>query len=129
MHALRSPRRPSRGLPPGLAAFYSRQPVVMKRTDILPFLLLAPVLGFVVMQARQSPRLTATSQAAALAAGRSSDDGRSERVAAPLPDRGSAEGRLAAASAPVAADARDVDDIRRRLSLGSSGTYIDEILA
>jgi hypothetical protein len=100
----------------------------MKRTDILPFLLLAPVLGFVVLQARQSPRLTATSQAAALAAGRSSDDGRSTRIAAPLPERGSADGSLAAASAP-AADARDVDDIRRRLVLGSRGTYIDEILA
>ncbi len=101
----------------------------MKRTDILPFLLLAPVLGFVAMEARNSPRLTSTSQAAALAAARSSDDGRSERLAAPLPDRSSAEGSLAAASAPAVADARDVDDIRRRLTLGSSGTYIDEILA
>ena len=99
----------------------------MKRTDILPFLLLAPVLGFVVMQARHSPRLTATSQAAVLAAGLSSDDGRSERMAAPLPDLGSAEGSLAAVSAP-AADARDLDDIRRRLALGATGTYIDEIL-
>ena len=101
----------------------------MKRTDILPFLLLAPVLGFVAIQASRSPRLTSTSQAAALAAARSSDDGRSERNVAPLPDRNSAEGSLAAASAPAAADARDVDDIRRRLTLGSSGTYIGEILA
>ena len=102
----------------------------MKRTDILPFLLLAPVLGFVAMQASRSPRLTSTSQAAALAAGRLSDDGRSERNTVLLPNRGSAEGSLAAVPAPAAvADARDVDDIRRRLTLGSSGTYIDEILA
>ena len=104
----------------------------MKRTDILPFLLLAPVLGFVAMQASRSPRLTSISQAATLAAGRSSDDGRTERNAAPLPDRSSAEGSLDAAPTPApasAADARDVDDIRRRLTLGSGGTYIDEILA
>ena len=101
----------------------------MKRTDILPFLLLAPVLGFVALQASRSPRLTSTSQAAALAAGRSSADGRPERDPA-LPSRSSAEGSLAATPAPLAAaDARDVDDIRRRLTLGSSGTYIDEILA
>lgn len=102
----------------------------MKRTDILPFLLLAPVLGFVALQARNSPRLTATSQAAVLAAGRSSDDGRSERLAAPLPDPSSAEGSLAATSpAPALSNARDVDDIRRRLTLGATGTYIGEILA
>jgi hypothetical protein len=100
----------------------------MKRTDILPFLLLAPVLGFVVTQVSRSPRLTATSQAAALVAGRSSADGRSERDAAPPPDRSSAEGSLAAAPAPATAAARDVDDIRRRLTLGSDGTYIEEIL-
>lgn len=103
----------------------------MKRTDLLPFLLLAPVVGFVAIQASRSPRLTSTSQAAALAAaGRSSADGRTERESAPLPDRSSAEGSLAATPAPAAAaDARDVDDIRRRLTLGSTGTYIDEILA
>jgi hypothetical protein len=100
----------------------------MKRTDILPFLLLAPVLGFVVMQARQSPRLTSMSQAAVLAAGRP-DAGSAAHTVAPLPVRGSAEGSLAATAAPEAAAARDVDDIRRRLTLGSSGTYIDEILA
>lgn len=81
-----------------------------------------------VVQARQSPRLTATSQAAALAAGQPADAGHPALNAAPLPDRNSAEGRLAAPSATAAADARNVDDIRRRLSLGSSGTYIGEIL-
>ncbi len=100
----------------------------MKRTDILPFLLLAPVVGFVALQARNSPRLTSTSQAAALAAGRASDDGSAESAAHSFPDRRSAEGSLAGVDALASTEARDVDDIRRRLTLGSSGTYIEEIL-
>lgn len=108
---------------------FSRQPVVMKRSDILPFLLLAPVVGFVVLQALDSPRLTATSQAATLAAGRSTDGLPSEHASPSIPDRSSAEGSLAVTSPSAATDVRDVDDIRRRLELGASGTYIDEILA
>ena len=99
----------------------------MKRKDLLPFVLLLPVLGFVAVQAVQSPRLTATTQSAILAASRMSSAGRIDADRAT--DRASAEGRLATTPAVAAAsDARDVNDIRRRLTSGATGTYIDEIL-
>ena len=39
----------------------------MKRTDLVPALLLLPVLGFVAVQAMRTRSITATSQAASLA--------------------------------------------------------------
>ncbi|HEY9516582.1 MAG TPA: hypothetical protein VIQ74_12975, partial [Gemmatimonadaceae bacterium] len=73
----------------------------MKRKDLLPFVLLLPVLGFVAVQAVQSPRLTATTQSAILAASRMSSAGRIDADRAT--DRASAEGRLAATPAVATA--------------------------
>lgn len=107
----------------------------MKRFDLLPALLLFPVLGFVAVQASQAGRTTSVAQAAALA---------SDMLPMSRHARGASHGTEAAALAaaapsitPAAAagDAavegggkRDVADIRRRLEAGAPGTYIGEIL-
>src|SRR4051794_40495260 len=100
----------------------------MKRTDLIPALLLLPVLGFVAVQAVHAHRITATAQAASLAP--------AVRVhARRVANRNSATTESAAAGetdANLAADVdsrkRDVLDIRRRIELGATGTYIGEIL-
>jgi hypothetical protein len=100
----------------------------MKRTDLIPALLLLPVLGFVAVQALHAHSLTATSQAASLApAARlhghrtaTRNSGTTEAVAAGEMD--------ATATAELDAKTRDVLDIRRRIELGATGTYIGEIL-
>jgi hypothetical protein len=100
----------------------------MKRTDLIPALLLLPVLGFVAVQALHTHSLTATSQAASLApAARlhghrtaTRNSGTTEAVAAGEMD--------ATATAELDAKKRDVLDIRRRIELGATGTYIGEIL-
>jgi hypothetical protein len=100
----------------------------MKRTDLIPALLLLPVLGFVAVQALHTHSLTATSQAAYLApAARlhghratTRNSGTTEAVATGEMD--------ANAAAELDAKKRDVLDIRRRIELGATGTYIGEIL-
>ncbi len=100
----------------------------MKRTDLIPALLLLPVLGFVAVQALHTHSLTATSQAASLApAARlhghratTRNSGTTEAVAAGEMD--------ANVAAELDAKKRDVLDIRRRIELGATGTYIGEIL-
>lgn len=97
----------------------------MKRSDLLPLLLLLPVLGFVTIQVTQTSHITATSQAAALASDARAANRRAERAPSPV-----AKHEEAATLAESKADAspRDVDEIRRRLITGAAGTYIDEIL-
>ena len=100
----------------------------MKRTDLVPALLLLPVLGFVAVQAMHTRSLTATSQAASLApAARvhahrlaTRNSGTTEAAAAGEMDAG--------AAADVNTKKADILDIRRRIELGANGTYISEIL-
>jgi hypothetical protein len=99
----------------------------MKRSGLIPVLLLLPVLGFVAVQAVHTHALTATSQAASLAP---AVRVHARRTAA----RNSGTTETAAAGemdANLAIDVdkkRDVLDIRRRIELGATGTYIGEIL-
>ena len=102
----------------------------MKRTDLIPALLLIPVLGFVAVQAMHTRAITATTQAASLApatrvhARRAAS--RSTESAASIADVDADAN--AALDADVDAKTRDVLDIRRRIQLGENGTYIGEIL-
>ena len=100
----------------------------MKRTDLVPALLLLPVLGFVAVQAMHTHALTATSQAASLAPAARV---RAHRLA--IRNSGTTEAAAtgemdANASASVDTKKADVLDIRRRIELGANGTYIGEIL-
>ena len=101
----------------------------MKRTDLIPGMLLLPVLGFVAVQALSTHSITATSQAASLApaarvhakrVGKSRNSGTTEAALTSETDAGTA--------ADVDAKTRDVLDIRRRIVMGENGTYIGEIL-
>ncbi|HET7585023.1 MAG TPA: matrixin family metalloprotease [Gemmatimonadaceae bacterium] len=100
----------------------------MKRPDILLTVVALPILGFVFIQAIQTPKMTSLSQAAALEpASRVESPARAAttvRVAAGMASPRLADSSGAAAMAP----ARDVEEIRDRLRRGASGTYIDEIL-
>lgn len=102
----------------------------MKRTDLIPVLLLVPVLGFVAVQAIHTHAITATTQAASLAppsrAHARHGSRRATENAAVISD-----GEMDASTAvdvDVDAKLRDVLDIRRRIQLGENGTYIGEIL-
>jgi hypothetical protein len=102
----------------------------MKRTDLIPALLLLPVLGFVAVQAVHTRAITATTQAASLAPATRGHARRtanhSTTNAATIADvDADANGAL---EADVDAKTRDVLDIRRRIQLGENGTYIGEIL-
>ena len=100
----------------------------MKRTDLIPAMLLLPVLGFVAVQAMHTRAITATTQAASLApaarvhAKRAATRNSGTTAAA---FTGEAD---ASTSAEVDSKARDVLDIRRRILMGETGTYIGEIL-
>ena len=101
----------------------------MKRTDLIPVLLLLPVLGFVAEQAMHARKITAVTQAATLAPASRVHARRTSRttVAARAVADGETDANLAAD--PTAdTKTRDVLDIRRRIMLGESGTYIGEIL-
>lgn len=100
----------------------------MKRTDLIPALLLLPVLGFVAVQAMRTHAITATSQAALLAPAvreRAHRTGtRNSRTT-----EAAATGEMdAPAAVDIDAKKADVLDIRRRIELGATGTYIGEIL-
>lgn len=108
----------------------------MKRSDLLPAALLLPVFGFIAYQAIQThaAHLTAVSQAAVLApdaskkAGATKRRGHADRARAGG-EAGSEAGSVLAPEVDAAnAPGRDVDDIRRRLTLGEAGTYMNEIL-
>jgi hypothetical protein len=102
----------------------------MKRFEFLLFAFLIPIVGFVAVQAANTPRITAVTQAAALdtmtrsAITRSATGtvGRKVKKAKRLPNETVIDSDLDLD--PV----RDVEDIRRRLLEGERGTYIPEIL-
>jgi hypothetical protein len=98
----------------------------MKSTDLLPIALLVPVIGFVVIEATQAPRVTAVSQAATLAADPKPATDRARGAG----DHGPTEVITSTSAADPTTDLpRDIGEIRRRIALGESGTYIGEILA
>jgi len=105
----------------------------MKRSDFLPAALLVPVLGFVAFQAigTQTSHLTAMSQAAVLAPSASAHKRAAKRGTHITHENDRAElDRGAVSDAADAADApgSNLEDVRRRLTMGERGTYIDEIL-
>ncbi|MEO6211575.1 MAG: matrixin family metalloprotease [Gemmatimonadaceae bacterium] len=101
----------------------------MKRTDLIPVLLLMPVLAFVGVQAMRMRTITATSQAASLAPAsrvhKHRGATRTTESAASLVEGDDANAEM---DADVDTKTRDVLDIRRRIQLGENGTYIGEIL-
>jgi hypothetical protein len=101
----------------------------MKRTDLIPVLLFAPLLGFVAVQALQTRAVTNSTGEAALAP---VSRVRAKR-AAPSPVITTGAAAEIATDDEYAANGsvdriRDVSDIRRRILLGATGTYIGEIL-
>jgi hypothetical protein len=101
----------------------------MKRTDLIPAMLLLPVLGFVAVQVMRTRIITAPAQAASLAPAarvhtKRAAVSRNSNTTAPA----FAAEADASTSADVDANKRDVLDIRHRLILGETGTYIGEIL-
>jgi hypothetical protein len=102
----------------------------MKRTDLIPVLLLMPVLGFVAVQALHTRAITATSQAASLAPASRAHKHRATSLttesSASIADNSDDNATL---DADLDAKTRDVLDIRRRIQLGENGTYIGEILS
>lgn len=109
--------------PVGYRVDIRRRPV-MKRSDLIPVAMLLPVIGFVAAQVGQRTSRAASHRAVPVAIVSRTEAGRlasATEVPAPVP--------VVAADARPTTPARDVEDIRRRLSLGASGTYIDEILA
>jgi len=99
----------------------------MKRSALVPALLLLPVLGFVAVQAMHTHVITATAQAASLApavrvhARRAANRNSSTTETA-------ATGEMDVNAVDADSKNRDVLDIRRRIELGATGTYIGEIL-
>ena len=108
----------------------------MKAADSIPVILLSAVFGFVALQAKQASDLTATSQAAAIAAPREGAKrvaARHEAAAADSSARAAAPTteRAADAATPTAlepAPDRDLAAIRRRIESAEQNTYIGEIL-
>jgi hypothetical protein len=99
----------------------------MKRTALVPALLLLPVLGFVAVQAMHTHIITATSQASLAPATRVHARRVPNRISSTT--ESAATGEMdAKAAADVDSKKRDVLDIRHRLELGATGTYIGEIL-
>jgi Matrixin len=101
----------------------------MKRTDLIPVLLLLPVLGFVVVQALHTRAITATSQAASLAPASRAHKHRANRTTESAASIADDSDDNATIDADADSKTRDVLDIRRRIQLGENGTYIGEILS
>ncbi len=101
----------------------------MKRTDLIPVLLLLPVLGFVAVQALHTPAITATSQAASLAPASRAHKHRANRTTESAASIADDSDDNATIDADADGKSRDVLDIRRRIQLGENGTYIGEILS
>ena len=110
----------------------------MKAADSIPIILLSAVFGFVALQAKQASDLTATSQAAAIAAPHEGT-----KRAMPRPEVSASESAAAAVASPAtdhvadaastapaepAAPERDLVAIRRRIESAEQTTYIGEIL-
>lgn len=95
----------------------------MKRSDLLPALLVAPVLAFVAVQALHTARAAVASTRAGTAMELHSDAGRLAEAEPPT-----ARPVVHAAAKERVLPHRDVAEIRREIALGAPGTYIDEIL-
>jgi hypothetical protein len=95
----------------------------MKRSDLIPAVLVAPVLAFVAVQALHAARATVAPSSAGTAMEMHTDAG---RLAEPAPAFARPAAR-AMAEEPVLPH-RDLSEIRHELTLGAPGTYIDEIL-
>lgn len=102
-----------------------RYPIAMKRTDLIPVVILLPLLGFVAAQVTQTshpapePRVSAIPVEAHTEAGRLGVARHAAEPAAATP---------APLSAAPTEAARSLGDVRERLASGAAGTYIDEIL-
>src|SRR6185437_5286800 len=102
-----------------------RYPTAMKRTDLIPLVILLPLLGFVAAQVTETshptpePRVSLIPVEAHTEAGRLGIARHIAEVAhvASAPARASSDEAI-----------HDLGDVRQRLALGASGTYIDEIL-
>jgi Matrixin len=100
----------------------------MKRTDLIPALLLLPVLGFVAVQAMHARTITATTQAASLAPAARVHARRTANRSSSTTEAAATGEMDANTVADVDSRKRDVLDIRRRIELGATGTYIGEVL-
>ncbi|MEP7086764.1 MAG: matrixin family metalloprotease [Gemmatimonadota bacterium] len=101
----------------------------MKRSDLIPVMLLLPVLGFVAVQAMHTRAITATSQAASLApASRVHKKHSASQTMESAASIGESSDDNSMLDYDVDTKTRDVIDIRRRIQLGENGTYIGEIL-
>lgn len=95
----------------------------MKRSDLVPALLVAPVLAFVAIQALRTARTDVSTSEGGTAMEVHTDAGRLAEPA-PVPARPVARAMLETPVLPH----RDVAEIRHELTLGAPGTYINEIL-
>ncbi|MBA2682947.1 MAG: matrixin family metalloprotease [Gemmatimonadaceae bacterium] len=101
----------------------------MKRSDLIPVMLLLPVLGFVAVQAMHTRAITATTQAASLApASRVHKKHSASHTMESAASIGESSDDNSTLDYDVDMKTRDVIDIRRRIQLGENGTYIGEIL-
>jgi hypothetical protein len=100
----------------------------MKRTDLIPVLLLVPVLGFVAVQALSTRAITATTQEGFVVPAARSHARRAVKHEIENPAMVADGEAVISSAADAVAEARDVNDIRRRIVLGENGTYIGEIL-
>ena len=101
----------------------------MRKTDYIPVVVVSLLAGFIGFQIASAPPKRAPQAVQAAAA-----------VEAPAPQSAAAVSASTAAGRPpidvdgtlrisaLAAPSRDLDDIRRRLRIGESGTYIPEAL-
>lgn len=99
----------------------------MKRTDLIPVVILLPLLGFVAAQVTQESRPAPAPRVSAVPVEAHSEAG---RLGVAHAMRHSAEPAAAVPTAVTAApaEATSVGDVRQRLLSGAVGTYIDEIL-
>lgn len=100
----------------------------MKRSDLIPVLLLLPVVGFVAAQVVETRTITATTQAGFVAPAVRSHAKRAPKHEIANAGTVTDGDAVAANDGDAAAAGRDVNDIRRRIVLGETGTYIGEIL-
>lgn len=103
----------------------------MKKTDLLPVLIVALLAGFIIAQrmrlpARPEPASATSADSGATDASSPTEPSTATAIAAAgrPPDDVDATVRMTSAPPPV----RDVADIRRRLRLGESGTYLAAML-
>jgi len=101
-----------------------RYPIAMKRTDLIPVVILLPLLGFVAAQVTETskpapaPRVSAVPVEAHAEAGRLGIARHIAEAVHAAPVTSTADGDATS----------NLGDVRQRLAVGAAGTYIDEIL-